>query len=88
VSERALRPVALWRKDSIGSDSEAGCRFAERLLMVVPSRRLWGRPPLERRQPGRQPICQVANDGDRILPTARTAPVSPMCSTRRSKHRG
>ena len=35
VSERALRPVVLWRKGSFGSDSIEGSRFAERLLMVV-----------------------------------------------------
>jgi transposase len=31
-AERALRPAVLWRKGSFGSDSEAGSRFAERLL--------------------------------------------------------
>jgi len=35
VSERALRPVVLWRKGSFGSDSEAGSRFAERVLTVA-----------------------------------------------------
>ena len=35
VSERALRPAVLWRKSSFGSNSEAGSRFAERLLTVV-----------------------------------------------------
>ena len=35
VAERALRPAVLWRKGSFGSDSEAGSRFAERLLTVV-----------------------------------------------------
>jgi transposase len=34
-AERALRPAVLWRKGSFGSDSEAGSRFAERLLTVV-----------------------------------------------------
>jgi transposase len=33
--ERALRPAVLWRKGSFGSDSEAGSRFAERLLTVA-----------------------------------------------------
>jgi transposase len=37
--ERALRLAVLWRKGSFGSDSEAGDRFAERLLLVaVPCR--------------------------------------------------
>ena len=34
-AERALRPAVLWRKGSFGSDSEAGSRFAERLLTVA-----------------------------------------------------
>jgi transposase len=47
VPERALRPVVLWRKDSFGSDSEAGSRFAERLLTVVASCRQQSRPLLD-----------------------------------------
>ncbi len=47
VSERALRPVVLWRKGSFGSDSEAGSRFAERLLTVVASCRQQGRHLLD-----------------------------------------
>jgi len=35
VAERALRPAVLRRKGSFGSDSEAGSRFAERLLTVA-----------------------------------------------------
>jgi len=46
VSERALRPAVLWRKGSFGSDSEAGSRFAERLLTVVATCRQQGRPLL------------------------------------------
>ena len=46
VSERALRPAVLWRKGSFGSDSEAGTRFAERLLTVAASCRQQGRPLL------------------------------------------
>jgi transposase len=46
VSERALRPAVLWRKGSFGSDSEAGSRFAERLLTVVATCRQRGRPLL------------------------------------------
>lgn len=44
--ERALRPAVLWRKGSFGSDSEAGSRFAERLLTVVASCRQQGWPLL------------------------------------------
>ena len=46
VAERALRPAVLWRKGSFGSDSEAGSRFAERLLTVVAICRQQGRPLL------------------------------------------
>jgi transposase len=37
VAGRALRPAVLGRKGSSGSDSEAGSRFAERLLTLVAS---------------------------------------------------
>ena len=47
MAERALRPAVLWRKDSFGSDSEAGSRFAERLLTVVASCRQQGRRLLD-----------------------------------------
>jgi hypothetical protein len=39
ASERALRPVVLWRKSSFGTQSRAGSDFAERLLTVVVSLR-------------------------------------------------
>ena len=45
--ERMLRLAVLWRKKSVGSQSEAGCRFVERLLTVVQTRRLQGRPVLD-----------------------------------------
>src|SRR3954454_22372168 len=45
-AERALRPAVLWRKGSFGTDSEAGSRFAERLLTVVATCRQQGRPLL------------------------------------------
>ena len=47
VAERALRPAVLWRKGSFGSDSEAGSRFAGRLLTVVASCRQQGRQLLD-----------------------------------------
>ncbi len=47
VSERALRPAVLWRKGSFGSDSEAGSRFAERLLTVGATCRQQGRSLLD-----------------------------------------
>jgi len=45
--ERQLRLAVLWRKNSFGSQSVAGCRFVERLLTVVQTRRLQGRPVLD-----------------------------------------
>jgi transposase len=47
VAERALRPAVLWRKGSFGSHSEAGSRFAERLLTVAVSCRQQGRQLLD-----------------------------------------
>src|SRR5262249_1708064 len=39
-AERVLRRGVLWRKNAFGSQSAAGCRFVERLLTVVQTRRL------------------------------------------------
>jgi transposase len=47
AAEQALRPAVLWRKGSFGSDSEAGSRFAERLLTVVAACRQQGRRLLD-----------------------------------------
>jgi transposase len=38
--ERMLRSAVLWRKCCFGNHSEAGCRFAERILTVVQTLRL------------------------------------------------
>src|SRR5205823_13657169 len=45
-AERLLRRAVLWRKRSFGSHSEEGCRFVERVLTVVQTLRLQGRPVL------------------------------------------
>jgi transposase len=45
--ERLVRRAVLWRKRSFGSQSEAGCRFVERILTVVQTRRLQGKSVLE-----------------------------------------
>jgi transposase len=45
-AERLRRRAVLWRKRSFGSHSEAGCRFAERVLTVVQTLRLQGRSVL------------------------------------------
>jgi transposase len=47
VAERALRPAVLWRKGSFGCHSEAGSRFAERLLTVAATCRQQGRALLD-----------------------------------------
>jgi transposase len=35
LGERQVRPSVLWRKNSFGTQSEAGSRFAERIMTVV-----------------------------------------------------
>jgi transposase len=42
-AERLLRRAVLWRKGCLGSHSEGGCRFVERILTVVQTLRLQGR---------------------------------------------
>ena len=46
-AERILRLGVLWRKNSFGCHSVAGCRFVERMLTVVQTLRLQKRPVLE-----------------------------------------
>src|ERR1700676_162615 len=45
--ERLLRRAVLWRERSFGCWSQAGCRFVERILTVVQTRRLQGKNVLE-----------------------------------------
>jgi transposase len=45
--ERLLRRAVLWRRRSFGCNSETGCRFVERILTVVQTRRLQGKNVLE-----------------------------------------
>jgi transposase len=45
-AERVLRRGVLWRKSAFGCHSAAGCRFVERMLTVVQTRRLQGRSVL------------------------------------------
>lgn len=44
--ERLLRRAVLWRRRSFGCASERGCRFVERILTVVQTRRLQGKSVL------------------------------------------
>jgi transposase len=45
--ERLLRGAVLWRRRSFGCNSEAGCRFVERILTVVQTCRLHANNTLE-----------------------------------------
>ena len=45
--ERLVRLAVLWRRRSFGCNSEAGCRFVERILTVVQTCRLRERNVLE-----------------------------------------
>jgi transposase len=45
--ERALRPAVLRRKRSFGNHSAEGCQYVSRLLSVVQTRRVQGRPVLD-----------------------------------------
>jgi transposase len=45
-AERLLRRGVLWRKNAFGCHSASGCRFVERMLTVVQTRRLQGRSVL------------------------------------------
>jgi transposase len=46
-AERVQRRAVLWRRKSFGCASQAGCRFAERILTVVQTLRLQARNALE-----------------------------------------
>jgi transposase len=52
--ERLLRRAVLWRKRSFGCWSAAGCRFVERILTVVQTRRLQGQSVLDYLQDARR----------------------------------
>jgi transposase len=41
-AERSIRKAVLWRKASLGADSEGGCRFVERMLTVAGTARKRG----------------------------------------------
>ena len=45
-AERVLRRAVIWRKRSFGADSDDGCRFVERVMTAVMSRRLQRLPVL------------------------------------------
>jgi transposase len=47
AAERALRPAVLWRKGSLGTQSDGGARFVERMLTVTATCKQHGRSVLE-----------------------------------------
>lgn len=47
IAERSLRKPVMWRRSSLGSQSEVGCRFVERILTTVESLRAQGRGILD-----------------------------------------
>jgi transposase len=46
IAERGIRPAVQWRKICFGTQSEGGSRFVERILTVVATCRVQGRPLL------------------------------------------
>ena len=47
AAERAIRHAVIWRKISLGTDSEQGSRFVERMLTVVQTLRMQRRNILD-----------------------------------------
>jgi len=47
LAERQIRPTVLWRNRSFGTQSEAGSRFAERIMTVVATLKQQGRNVLD-----------------------------------------
>jgi transposase len=82
VAERALRPAVLWRKDSFGSDSTTGSRFAEWLLTMVVSCRQEGQQVLPFLAAAAEPalrgsrryLCSWHQGEVERLPTANLSP--------------
>jgi transposase len=46
-AERMLRPAVQWRKKSLGSHSQQGCRFVERMLSAIHTLRLQNRSVID-----------------------------------------
>lgn len=62
AAERALRPAVLWRKQSFGTQCDAGNRFVERLLCVATTCRLQQRSALDYLTA----VCSAAHLGSTI----------------------
>jgi transposase len=76
AAERALRHAVIWRRISGGTDSEAGSRFAERMLSVVATCRQRGVPVL-RYLSG----CHEARLNGRLIPSLALAHLGPARAT-------
>lgn len=73
AAERALRPAVLWRKNSFGSQSQAGSLFVSRMLTVVTSLRSQNRPVMDYLVDA----CRAARNGQlppSLLPTSSNSP--------------
>jgi transposase len=73
AAERALRPAGLWRKNSFGSQSQAGSLFVSRMLTVVTTLRSQNRPVLDYLVDA----CRAARNGQlppSLLPAASSSP--------------
>jgi transposase len=73
AAERALRPAVLWRKNSFGSQSQAGSLFVSRMLTVTTSLRAQNRSVLEYLVQA----CRASRQGQTppsLLPTQDCAP--------------
>lgn len=62
ISERGIRPAVQWRKTCLGTQSDSGSRFVERILTVVGTCRLQDRPLL----PYLRDVLSAADRGDEI----------------------
>jgi transposase len=61
LAERQVRPGVLWRKNSFGTQSEAGSHFAERIMSVVATLKQQHRNVLDYLTE----VCDAANWGKR-----------------------
>ena len=69
-AERELRAFVMWRKTSLGSQSERGDRFAERMMTVLATLRKHGRHPLTY-------LREAVTAGLRNAPTPALLPLTP-----------
>jgi len=60
LAERQIRPGVLWRKNSFGTQSESGSRFAERIMSVVATLKQQHRNALDYLTQ----VCNAANWGE------------------------